>query len=163
MDNPPSVDGVHGTFTYGPYDLAPGDKARIVVALVAAAPVEENMWGWAVQGKQGELRTDKGFDNLVKHLNKAREAFDWDYDLPDPPPDVKVTSGVTSDATNQLTWDDAGATDPDYSGSEAQDVVGYRVYRSDNKIDNWVLFADIPKSGASLHLYGREVCRGVRV
>ncbi len=151
MDNPPATDGVHGTFTYGPYDLAPGDKARIVVALVAAAPVEENMWGWAVQGKQAELRGDKGFNNLVKHLNKARDAFDWDYDLPDPPPDVKVTSGVTPEAQNQLTWDTTGdgATDPDYSGGEAQDVVGYRVYRSENKVDNWVLFADMPKTGGS--------------
>ncbi len=145
-DNPTTIDGLTASFAYGPYDLAPGDKVRIVYALVAAAPVEENMWGWAKQGRQEDMYTDKAMDNLLKHHNAASDAFRWGYDLPDPPPDVKVEATASVDGFNLAKWTDAGddATDPDYSGAEAQDIVGYRVYRSDFKVDDWKLVAEFP-------------------
>ncbi len=137
---------LHGSFAYGPYDLAPGDKVRIVLALVAAAPVEENFLAWAKLGKQEEMRTDKAFNNLVKHLNKAKEAFQWGYDLPDPPPDVGVTVDVTPDANNLLIWsaESDDTTDPDYSDGTGKDVAGYRVYRSDFNLYDWKLIQEIP-------------------
>ena len=147
IQNQPAVPGgVNGTFAYGPYDLAPGDKVRIVYALVAAAPVEENIWGWAKLGIQADMRTDKAVNNLLKHHKAARDAFMWGYDLPDPPPDVKAQMGASVEGYNKVTWGDAGdgAADPDYTGAEARDVKGYRVYRSDFKPDDWQLFADIP-------------------
>jgi hypothetical protein len=144
--NPTNVGGMHGSFAYGPYDLKLGDKVRIVLALVAAAPVEENIWGWAKQGIQADMKTNKAFNNLVKHLKSARDAFKWGYDLPDPPPDVKVDVSVTPQANNLLTWEATAddATDPDYSGGEAKDVKGYRVYQSEFKRDDWQLIADVP-------------------
>lgn len=145
-DNPPVVGAWHGSIAYGPYDLAPGDKAKFVFVLAAAAPVEENIWGWAKQGKQAEMRTDKAFNNLVKHVDKAKEAFQWNYDLPDAPPDVKVDVGVTTEGFISLAWDDTAddAANPDYSGAEANDVLGYRVYRSLFKRDDWELMVEIP-------------------
>jgi hypothetical protein len=136
QDNPVVVDGVNASFAYGPYDLAPGDKVRIVLVLVAAAPVEENMYGWALKGRQEDmlpLGAGKAMDNLLKHHKAASDAFKWNYDLPNPPPDVKVETSASLDGFNLLKWSDAGddATDPDYTGSEAQDVVGYRAYRSE--------------------------------
>ena len=145
-DNPTEVGGWHGSFAYGPYDLALGDKVKIVFVLAGGAPVEENMWRWAKLGRQDEMRSDNAFDNLVKHVNKAKEAFQWNYDLPDAPPDVKVDVSVTTDGFISLVWDDAAdeAINPDYSDIEAKDVKGYRVYRSVFKRDDWELLADIP-------------------
>ncbi len=146
MDNSTEMGQIHGTFAYGPYDLAVGDKVRIVLVTAAAAPVEENFWGWALTAKVDEMHTDRTFNNLVKHVNAAKDAFKWGYDLPDPPPDVEVKVGVTPEANNRLTWDAgvADATDPDYSGAEARDVAGLRVYHSEIKVDNWKLLADLP-------------------
>ena len=136
--------------TYGPYDLKPGDKVKIVMAFVAAMPVEENMWGWQhdnIPQNQADLKTDKAMQNLIKHARKARELYDLEYDVPLPPPDVLMTKKNTSDATVDLTWgslDDL--EDPDYAGTpEAKDVAGYRVYRSDFYVDNWKLLKDIPR------------------
>ncbi len=146
QDPPTEPTAVHGTTTYGPYDLAPGDKVRLVFVLAAAAPVEENIWGWAKLGDQDVMRTDRTFDNLVKHVNAAKDAFTWGYDLPDPPPDVGVTVGVSNDGFNKLSWNSAynSASDPDYAGGEANDIAGYRVYRSEFKVGDWQLMADIP-------------------
>jgi len=155
--NPVDVGGRHGSFAYGPYDLKPGDKVKIVLALVAAAPVEENIWGWAKQGIQGDMKTDKAFNNLVKHLKSAKDAFAWGYDLPDPPPDVKVNISATPQGNNLLTWDATAddATDPDYSGDEAKDVKGYRVYQSAFKRDDWKLVADIPVKDLNYYRDGK--------
>ena len=146
MDNPTTIDGLVASFAYGPYDLAPGDKVRIVYALVAAAPVEENIYGWAKQSRQEDMLSDKPMNNLLKHHKAAADAFRWNYDLPDPPPDVKTEVTASVDGFNLIKWTDAGddATDPDYTGAEAQDIVGYRAYRSEYKIDDWKLMADIP-------------------
>ncbi len=150
QDNPTTVDGLNASFSYGPYDLAPGDKVRIVYALVAAAPVEENIQGWANAGNQADMLTDKGMNNLLKHYTAASNAWKWGFDLPDPPPDVKTTTGASVDGFNQITWTNDGddASDPDYSGAEAQDIAGYRVYRSEFKVDDWKLVADVPRGGS---------------
>ena len=54
------------------------------------------------------------------------------FNLPDPPPDVKVNFNNSSLGQMIINWDDDGddATDPDYTGAEASDVAGYRVYRA---------------------------------
>lgn len=138
--------------TYGPYDLKKGDKVKIVTALVAAMAVEENMWGWQrdIPKNFDDLHTDKVMQNLVKHAKKAREIYDLAFDVPLPPPDVVLAISNTPDATAKLSWgslDDL--EDPDYAGtSEAKDVAGYRVYRSDFYIDNWQLLKDIPVGDA---------------
>ena len=133
--------------------------------------MEENIWGWAKQGKQDEMRTDKAFNNLVKHVNRAKEAFQWNYDLPDAPPDVKVDAGVTTEGFINLVWDDTadGAANPDYSGAEANDVLGYRVYRSLFKRDDWELMVEIPAksdifySGGKYEFVDKKVNCGISV
>ncbi len=145
-DPPEEPTAAHGTTTYGPYNLAPGQKARIVLVGAAAAPVEENIWGWAKQGDQDIMRTDKTFDNLVKHVNAAKDALTWGYDVPDVPPDVGVDVGVTDTGFNKLTWSASydDASDPDYSDGTQNDIAGYRVYRSEFKVGDWALMGDFP-------------------
>ena len=72
------------------------------------------------------------------------------FDVPDPPPDVKVNFKNNSLGQMVISWDDEAdnATDPDYSGAEANDVTGYRVYRAwppsfDWHYGPWEQIADI--------------------
>jgi hypothetical protein len=61
------------------------------------------------------------------------------FDIPDPPPDVRVTFQNNQSGYMILTWNDEADTarDPDYSGDEALDVRGYRVYRSRPPSFDW--------------------------
>ena len=66
---------------------------------------------------------------MVEFFNRAKWAYDNEYDLPDAPPDVYPVVTNSPDATNMLTWNSASsAVHPDYG---VADVAGYRVYRSE--------------------------------
>lgn len=157
QDNPTRTNRVTFSHTYGPYDLAPGEKAKVVVAWVAGSGAEfagpggtpMDVYEWARQGNQNQVAD--GERALALHLERAQFAYDNNYDLPDPPPDVAVFIDSDANGNNALTWSDRAqrALDPDYTGSEAQDVTGYRVYRTQNNhLGPWELIADIPVGGA---------------
>jgi hypothetical protein len=156
QDNPDRVNRVTFSHTYGPYTLAPGEKAKVVVAWVAGSGAEfagpggtpMDVYAWARQGNQSQV-TD-GERALAVHLDRAQFAYDNNYDVPDAPPDVAVFVDSDKNGNNAITWSDRtdSATDPDYTGAEAQDVAGYHVYRNDNNhLGPWELIADIPIGG----------------
>jgi len=130
---------------YGPYTLHPGDKVKIVMAYVGGSGADylanqgvydpklapENAWARSLRpGKMKEF--EYGERSLFYNLSLAQEIYDMGYDVPDPPPDVLIENVVPNvKAQLQVFWSDDAldAEDPDYSGEEAKDVAGFRVYK----------------------------------
>ena len=162
QNNPSTISRVTFSHTYGPYSLAPGEKAKIVVAWVAGSGAEfagpngtpMDIIEWSIQGNQNQL--SDGERALALHLERAQFAYNNGYSLPKPPPDVAVFVDSDKNGNNALTWSDRAdrAQDPDYTGAEAQDVRGYRVYRSQaSQMGPWRLIADIPVGGGNVAEY----------
>ena len=160
MDNPAEVAGWTNTETYGPYDMAPGDKVKIVVAYVGGAGsqfagpggAEMDFLEWARGigvGNKAQLR--KGADAIVANTKAALKLYhEYEYDLPDPPPDIAITAVSNPQGNLDITWSAAAenAEDPDYEGAEARDVAGYRVYRAtQGNLGPWRLLTDIKVGG----------------
>ena len=152
--NPDHISRVTFAHTYGPYDLAPGEKAKVVVAWVAGSGAEfagpggspMDVYEWARQGNQSQVAD--GERAMAQHLERAQFAYDNGYDLPDAPPDVAIFVDSDENGNNAITWSDRAekSPDPDYTGDEALDVQGYRVYRTQNNhLGPWELVADIPR------------------
>ncbi len=141
--------------TYGPYDLAPGQKVKFVFAYVAAAPVTENFRAFQKSGDSSELKKEENgaaFTNLLNHLNKAKEAYALGYDLPNQPPDVDAMVTSSENARNLITWsgDPEKSINPDTGQS---DVAGYRVYQSETQPGIWKLIEDVSATGAQDYAY----------
>ncbi len=139
--------------TYGPYDLAPGQKVKFVFAYVAGAPVEANFTEFNRKQDASELKKEEGgaaFANLVKHLRKAKEAYALGYDLPNQPPDVDATVTSSENAQNLITWkgDPEKSNNPD---TGKPDVGGYRVFRSATLPGIWNLISDVKASGSATY------------
>ena len=127
--------GTHA-LVFGPYHLAPGEKAKLVIAFVGGTGAD---WGernmdeltWSLTNN-AKLQLIDGEHSLFRNYRKAKFAYENRYDLPDPPPDVYTWFGNSIQGQVIVNWDDSAddAEDPDYSGEEAKDVIGYRVYRS---------------------------------
>ena len=139
---------------FGPYDLAPGDKAKVVVAYVGGTGADDvrysahtqypqpftfawmNLYGGtnrpyvSFQDRQKEVPL--GEDALFRHFQCAIDAYNWGYDIPNQPPSTKLAFESNLDGQTEIRWAAFGedATDPDYEGEEARDLRGYRIYRS---------------------------------
>ena len=152
-DNPDSSMLVTHSLAFGPYTLNPGEKGKVVIAFAAGSGadwhnLDELTWS-KTQGAKDQLKD--GEHSIIRNFTQAQFAYNMGFDLPDPPPDVKVNFNNSSLGQMVITWDDDGddATDPDYTGAEASDVAGYRVYRAwppsfDWHYGPWELVADIP-------------------
>ena len=140
--------------SYGPYNLAPGEKAKVVIAYVAGLAADHSKYddykkyampfnlGWMNHygglGQSATSLADRqpeiplGEDVLFDHFERAIQWYNWGYDLPNQPPNTKVAWDSNLQGKTQIRWSVFGetATDPDYAGAEAQDLRGYRVYRS---------------------------------
>jgi hypothetical protein len=170
--NPPTTNDMANALTFGPYNLAVGEKAKVVIAYVAGTGAQaisrEGQSAYAIDIQAFSMkdiplaeeerisRLAKGEAALVAHLKSAQFAYDNMYDLPDYPPDVKFTPGVSQDAEITLSWsDDADtAVHPDFGEA---DVAGYRVYRSAyQEFGPWELVGDFEKgtSGATWNYSG---------
>ena len=130
---------------YGPYTLHPGDKVKIVMAFVGGSGADylanqgvydprtapENTWARSIEpGKMKEF--EYGERSLFYNLTLAQEIYDLGYDVPDPPPDVLIKNVQPNlNGHLQVFWSDEAleAKDPDYTGEEAKDVAGFRVYQ----------------------------------
>jgi len=140
--------------SFGPYTLAPGEKAKVVVAYVAGMPSHnakysdykkfgrpfEFAWMTLYNGRGGgfadpearRLEMPLGEDAMFDNFEHALDAYNWGYDLPDEPPSIRGSKDSNLLGQNAITWSVAGedSEDPDYLGTaEAADIVGYRIYR----------------------------------
>ncbi len=140
-DNPNLSSLYTHALTFGPYSLSPGEKAKIVLAFVAGSAADwqnkdEITWSKEPTAKfdleQGEL-------SIFRNFRKAQFIYDMGFDVPDPPPDVAVKFNNSPKGHEILSWNAEADTarDPDYTGEEAYDVVGYRVYRSRPPSFDW--------------------------
>lgn len=142
---------------FGPYNLHPGEKAKVVLAYVggmgADAPKYDDYkrygkpfnFEWlnlgngvgnpAVSFSQRQQDIPLGEDAMFRHFQNAIDAYNWGYDIPNQPPSIKLSIEFSDGAENILKWSVWGETspDPDYKGKEAQDLRGYRVYRSERE------------------------------
>ncbi len=159
MANPTQEMMVWHDQIYGPYNLAPGQKAKIVMAyaLGSAAEFDVNSktgyarditaWAWGVGKIDDNARKTllaKGEGALLRHLSHAQFAYDSGYRIPDSPPDVDFVARGNEQAQVRLTWTDAAerAVNPDYG---EPDVVAYRVYRSIwQEYGPWELLDEVP-------------------
>jgi hypothetical protein len=142
---------------YGPYTLAPGEKAKVVIAYVAgmasdhakydnyktyAQPFQmgwNNLYGGLgnapvkFSDRQGDIPL--GEDTMFDHFENAIQMYNWGYDIPNQPPTVKIAYDSNLQGKTQIRWSVFGedAADPDYTGAEAQDLRGYRIYRSNTE------------------------------
>ena len=153
MDNPTGLNKATTVQVYGPYDLAPGDKAKIVVAFVAGSAAEfagpgggpMNVFEWSRAGDRSNLAD--GERAMLQHLERAEFAYANGYNIPKPPPDVGIKVASDENGNLAISWPDAADTaiDPDYG---EPDVKGYRVFRSQFRhIGPWEQIADIPVGG----------------
>ncbi|MCZ6636487.1 MAG: hypothetical protein O7G87_24080 [bacterium] len=153
---------------YGPYDLGPGQKAKIVIVYVYGSgsefvddpatgyPIDTTRWAWTLGGSTDDQRKDelaKGERGLLQNLSHAQFAYDADYAIPNSPPDIDFIVRSNEDANLETVWkgDAESAINPDYGEA---DVVAYRVYRSDHEeYGPWHLVGEVPATGASEYVF----------
>ena len=173
MADPPAEGVVWSDQIYGPYDLAPGDKAKIVVAYVFghAGDIEESnvdsrtgfardqmSWAFGVgeRGLNDDARKQvlaQGEKALLQNLSHAQFAYDSGFRIPNSPPDVDFQAGNNQDANIEISWTDAveKAINPEYGTA---DVVAYRIYRSTiQEYGPWELVEEIPATSAGTYKY----------
>lgn len=166
------------TLTYGPYDMAPGDSVRIIVAEIAGVMDYHD----AIAGDPDGHFPDSTLAAIRRNAQLARKAVEWGMganvggialaaDAPEPPPAPQVdavnASLGTEKAAIAVTWDLAAETAVFADGSGGtfydggSDLDGYRIYRSTDfqytsdteapvlRGAAWDLIADIPKADFS--------------
>jgi hypothetical protein len=165
------------TKTYGPYNMAPGDSLRFVIAEIAGVMD----YAEALRGDPDGHFPDSTIAAIKRNAQNARNAVAWGFgatvdgidlaaDAPEPPPAPEsdaVNASVGSEiAAIAVTWDDIAETTQiaDGSGgvfySGGTDLDGYRVYRSADfqyssdteppafRGATWTLLAEIPIADA---------------
>lgn len=162
------------TFSYGPYDLAPGDSLRFIVAEIAGVMAFTD-----VNAGNETLFPDATLADLEENAEFARKAVEWGLgatvngipiaaDAPEPPPAPDVDAVNASQGTEMaaiaVTWGTIAETTTIQDGSGSifyngfDDLDGYRVYRSTDfqyvsenedpvlRGAEWELLADVPKA-----------------
>src|SRR5690606_9681061 len=149
----------------GPFNLAPGDSAEVIVGLVAGAPVldvpgftpgtvvDHGLPGDTarlIEKIMGRGSTHTAYPSLFKQVLDARTLFETNFLLPSPPPAPTVTA-IPGNREVALTWSDdvVTAADPYYPiavqrgipGYREHDFEGYRVYRKVRPNAEWELIA----------------------
>jgi hypothetical protein len=140
--------------TFGPWDLAPGEKAKFVIAYAGGHPgdlpkySDHTKFAKPFLFAYQNLYTGKGSapttfaerqpeiplaeDIMFDHFEKAIQVYNWGFDIPNQPANIRGSFTSNLQGQNVVSWPSVGedSADPDYTGAEAQDLVGYRVYRS---------------------------------
>ena len=140
--------------SFGPYTLRPGDSVRVAYAEMVAGI----SYAQATNPAEVTVAQAKGIGSTALLANAARAQFAYDhrYNVPDPPPAppvaVRLYDAEVGVIANVVTWpatSDAHA-DADYTGAEANDLAGYRLYRSSYlPVGPWELVADVKKGDAA--------------
>ncbi|MBS14864.1 MAG: hypothetical protein CME19_25165 [Gemmatimonadetes bacterium] len=164
----PEINEMYTNFmTLGPWDLAPGEKAKFVIAYAGGHP--GNLAKYSDHTKFGQpflfayqnLYNGKGSgittfaerqpeiplaeDLMFDSLEKAIQVYNWGYDIPNQPPNIRLAYDSNLQGQVELRWSGVGwdSADPDYDGAEAQDIVGYRIYKSSTETEGpFELLAD---------------------
>jgi hypothetical protein len=151
----PSVNEMYTNFmTLGPWDLAPGEKFKFVIAYAGGHPGDLAKYSdhtkfakpflFAYQnlynGKGSAITTfaerqpeiPLAEDIMFEHFERAIQVYDWGFDIPNQPPNIRGAFDSNLLGQTVIRWASVGqdSEDPDYTGSEAQDLVGYRLYKS---------------------------------
>ncbi|MBC8395409.1 MAG: hypothetical protein H8E08_00365 [Candidatus Marinimicrobia bacterium] len=152
-ENPNLSTLVTHAYVIGPYSIAPGEKAKIVFAFAAGSGADwhnKDEFKWSIE-PTAKFELKDGEHSIIRNFRKAQFMYNMGFDVPDPPPDVAVTFKNSQAGNVIISWDAQADTarDPDYSGDEAYDVEGYRVYRSwppsfDWHYGPWEFVVDIP-------------------
>lgn len=151
------------TSTFGPYNLAPGDSVRLIVAEVAGMmDIKEVM-----MGDPNHHYPDSSIAAMERNIEAARQAVAWGMgaqagginlaaDVPEAPPAPNCSAATTSIGSDTaiitISWDKLaetanytdGSGEVFYDGSV--DLDGYRIYRSITERGAWDFVADIPRS-----------------
>ncbi len=168
-DPDPTVEHVYfHDMMLGPWNLDPGDKAKIVMVMYFAGGFHtdihsqtgysKDIYQWAFD-HAAEFNTNeslriqeymKGEQALGMMWDHYRFAYENDWQIPNTPPDVEMGFEFSAAAKNVVTWPSAeSAINPDYGTA---DVTAYRVFQSDfNEYGPYRLKAEIPATGASTY------------
>lgn len=131
----------------GPWTLQPGDSIKIVMAEVVGSIDLSRITDPELTEQE---IAQQGLQDLQYTADRAQFNYDHGYNVPDPPqPPVSFSLSRLQQQTvgNVLTWSNEAEAipDPDYTGDESYDLVGYRIYRSDYMpFGPWKLIAEIP-------------------
>jgi hypothetical protein len=125
--------GTHA-LVFGPYRLEPGQKTKLVIAFVGGSGADwlgEDELTWSTT-EDATTERILGERSMFRNFDRAKFAYENNYNVPDPPPDVKISFANTQLGQIKIKWSDdvEDAQDPDYENEEARDVRGYRVYKS---------------------------------
>jgi hypothetical protein len=146
--------------TVGPWDLYPGDSLRIVMAEVVGCI---DYWRAFDKATTEQEIASAGLADINRNADRAQFNFDNQYNVPDPPaaPQRFELEHMTgSRIGNIIRWSDnpESIPDTDYSGAEAYDLAGYRLYRSQFlPFGPYLLIADIPKQDARFYDAGSRM------
>ena len=125
--------GTHA-LVFGPYRLEPGQKTKLVIAFVGGSGADwlgEDELTWSTT-EDATAERILGERSMFRNFDRAKFAYENNYNVPDPPPDIKISFANTQLGQIKIKWSDdvEDAQDPDYENEEARDVRGYRVYKS---------------------------------
>ncbi len=153
----------------GPWDIAPGDSVTFAWAEViggadyadVVARTQLDSLGRPVLDANGAPVIVKlvaatvqatSYSRLTANANRAAFAYAHRHNITDPPPAPPVTVRLDTRPqalANLVSWSSVDDThrDPDYVGAEAEDLAGYRLYRSDYlPLGPWTQIADVSKA-----------------
>jgi hypothetical protein len=118
---------------YGPYDLAPGQKVRIVMAEGVSGLSREKCFSVGRRYKSGEISKEAkndsvltGRDSLFQTFNRALASYNAGYAIPRPPLPPKMFNVNSGGDKISLTWDVYGA---------GPAITGFRLYRAVGRRD----------------------------
>ena len=136
----------------GPWDLNPGDSIRVVMAEVVGSIDYDKAFKATTTEK--DIGT-AGLADINRNADRAQFNFDHGYNIPDPPAapeSFQLDHLKGTKIGNILRWSDQveNIPDRDYSGTEAFDLAGYRIYRSSYlPFGGFEKIAEIPRGSAA--------------
>lgn len=101
----------------GPFNMRPGDTARVVVGVILAPPVKEEADG-----------TQEDLANLVRRTRFAQRVYDNGFAAPQPPEAPQVSWEPLNHAII-VKWDTTSYASYDRE-EKGMDIVGFRIFRS---------------------------------
>ncbi len=115
-------------YSFGPFDLAPGDSVTFTVALVAAGKFHVDPGDFLdyYDALQPDIfRNHLDFSELLDHIRGADSVYRSGYLLPNPGPPAGLHIADYDDSYAKLTW----------SPSSREDLGGYDLFIMDTLID----------------------------